>query len=301
MISVEEFLAQHPVSTAHADDADDGAADHATNATGEQAGGTDYTAHGQSGCTATAGSAVPSHIDGTGRAATSDGAGIAGRFGAGKRSETDRASHAEADGRSELAGQTVASGQSAGVNPSDDDDQGDDAAEPTWRRSAGGWAQRTTRTVDDPTDEDACKEAALRLLDAAPRASGTLRARLLDKGYAADTVDAVIDRLAQVRLLDDRAYAESTVRYCANRLMGRRGTVAELTRKGVDRTLAEQVVAQAEAAGVFEDAAWELGRRYANKTAGLDPAVRRRRFWSAGGRKGHSPDALRRVADELLN
>ena len=84
-------------------------------------------------------------------------------------------------------------------------------------------------------------------------------------------------------------------------MMGRRGAVMELARKGVDRRLAEQVCGETEQQGVFEDAAWELGRRVARKTRGLDRQVRQRRFWSAGGRKGHSPETLRRVAAELLS
>ena len=140
----------------------------------------------------------------------------------------------------------------------------------------------------------------MRLLDAAPRASGALRERLLAKGYGEAIVDEVIERLIRVQLIDAGAYAESAVRYCAGRMMGRRGTVMELARKGVDRKLAEQVCDEAEQNGIFEDAAWELGRRIARKTHGLDRRVRQRRLWSAGGRKGHSPETLRRVAAALL-
>lgn len=147
---------------------------------------------------------------------------------------------------------------------------------------------------------DACREAALRLLDAAPRSSGALRGRLLAKGYDDPVVDEVVERLVRVDLIDDLAYAESAVRYCAERMMGRRGTLMELTRKGVGRAMAERVSGQAERDGVFEDAAWELGRRVARRTAGLDRRVRMRRFWSAGGRKGHDPETLRRVAEELF-
>ena len=69
----------------------------------------------------------------------------------------------------------------------------------------------------------------MRLLDAAPRASGALRERLLAKGYGEAIVDEVIERLIRVQLIDDGAYAESAVRYCAGRMMGRRGTVMELS------------------------------------------------------------------------
>lgn len=53
--------------------------------------------------------------------------------------------------------------------------------------------------------------------------------------------------------------------------------------------------------GVFEDAAWELGRRSAAKTQGMDPKVRKRRFWSSGGRKGHDAETLRAIAHELFD
>ena len=160
----------------------------------------------------------------------------------------------------------------------------------------------STRQVDasDAGDLDSCREAALRLLDAAPRASGALRDRLLAKGYEECVVEDVIERLSRVDLIDDEAYARSAVHYCAGRLMGSRAAVAELVRKGVDRSTAGRVVHEAAADGVFEEAVWELGRRYERKTRGMDRAKRLNRFWAAGGRKGHDPAELRRVAAELF-
>lgn len=165
---------------------------------------------------------------------------------------------------------------------------------------AGRVVAGVSRTPDDPNDLDACRESALRLLDAAPRPSGAMRERLVGKGYAPEVVDDVIARLIRVRLIDDEAYAQSAVRYCASRLMGYRGAVMELKRKGVNRQLAQHVCDEAESQGVFAEAAWELGRRTARKTAGLDVEVRKRRFWSAGGRKGHDPEVLREIAQELF-
>ena len=167
-------------------------------------------------------------------------------------------------------------------------------------RHAGRVVAGVSRTPDDPNDLDACREAALRLLDAAPRPSGAMRERLVGKGYAPEVVGDVIARLSRVHLINDEAYAQSAVRYCASRLMGYRGAVMELKRKGVNRQLAQHVCDEAESQGVFAEAAWELGRRTARKTAGLDVEVRKRRFWSAGGRKGHDPEVLREIAQELF-
>lgn len=155
--------------------------------------------------------------------------------------------------------------------------------------------------LDNPCDSDACREAALRLLDYSARSSGALARRLKDKGYAESTVDDVIARLTELGLLDDESFAESVIRSCVGRLMGSRGALEELARKGVDRSVAARMVNEADAQGVFEDAVWQLGRQIARKTQGLDRSVRYRRLWSAGSRKGHSAEALRRVAQELLN
>ena len=148
---------------------------------------------------------------------------------------------------------------------------------------------------------DACREAALRLIDAAPRSSGALRDRLLSKGYQPDVVEDVIFRLQRVGLIDDRAYAQLAVRHCAARNMGRRGAVMDMLRKGVDHSLAEETARIADEQGVFVDAAWELGRSVAARTTGLDNQVRKRRFWNAGGRKGHDPAILHDIARDLFD
>ena len=172
----------------------------------------------------------------------------------------------------------------------------------SWARGAGAKGVAASKErPSDPCDEDACREAALRLLDRADRSSAALLERLVLKGYDETVADAVVARLREVGLVNDEEYARSVVRYCAGRMLGERGTLLELSRKRVDRALSQQVVSEAREAGVFVDAAWELGRSVAARTAGLDLQVRRRRFWAAGGRKGHSPDILRDISHSLFD
>lgn len=171
----------------------------------------------------------------------------------------------------------------------------------SWAGGAGaGNRVASQEGPNDACDMDACREAALRLLDCADRSSGALLERLVLKGYDETVADAVVARLREVGLVNDEEYARSVVRYCVGRMLGERGTMLELSRKRVDRTLSRQVVDEAREAGVFVDAAWELGRSVAARTAGLDLQVRRRRFWAAGGRKGHSPDILRDISRSLF-
>ena len=77
--------------------------------------------------------------------------------------------------------------------------------------------------------------------------------------------------------------------------------VAELAGKGAAGGQPKVVGDEADSAGVLSDAAWEWGGRPAKKTAGLERDARRRRFWSAGGRKGHNPEILRQIAQELFD
>lgn len=184
------------------------------------------------------------------------------------------------------------------------------------RRSAGSWQGAENRMTgghdtdgapralgkseDRAHDLDKCQEAALRLLDASARSVRDMQERLLGKGYDPSVVERVVGNLIRVGLLDDQAYARGLVEHCLGRLLGARGAERELLRKGVPRRIAHDAVQDAEDAGRFAVAADELAQKTARRTQGLDRETRLRRFWSAGGRKGHSPQDLRAAADRYL-
>lgn len=183
------------------------------------------------------------------------------------------------------------------------------------RRSADPWQSAGHRTAsgDDSDgfsaasrrernahDLDACQEAALRLLDASARSVRDMQERLVGKGYDPSVVEQVVGNLIRVGLLDDHAYARGLVEHCLGRLLGARGAERELLRKGVPRRIAHDAVQDAEDAGRFATAADELAQKTARRTQGLDRETRLRRFWSAGGRKGHSPQDLRAAAGRYL-
>ena len=54
-------------------------------------------------------------------------------------------------------------------------------------------------------------EDALTLLDYSQRTAAELRRKLLDKGYAPPAADAVVQRLTEIRLIDDATYAQRIV------------------------------------------------------------------------------------------
>lgn len=150
------------------------------------------------------------------------------------------------------------------------------------------------------SSEDDCREAALRLLDYAPRSVMDMRKRLKEKGYTEVAIDAVIRRLLELHLLDDNQYAQMVIRSCSVRLLGARATRMELQRKNVDPAAISQNVASAQNSGVFTEAAWELGRKTASRTRNLEPLVRRRRFFAAAARKGHDLNVINEVYAALF-
>lgn len=85
-----------------------------------------------------------------------------------------------------------------------------------------------------------------RYLAARPRTEHEVRAKLADANYEADVVEHVIDRLTELRLLDDRDFALRWVEE-RSRTRGRAGAllIMELVGKGIPREVAEAAVEEA--------------------------------------------------------
>lgn len=156
------------------------------------------------------------------------------------------------------------------------------------------------RQARDSDDAGACQEAALKLLDMAPRSEDTLRQRLQGKGYSNQAIETALANLERVGLVDDEKYAQGIVESCLNRCMGRRGAFMELKRRGIREAEAKKALDEAEERGAFHQAALDLGEQVAKRTRGFDRRTRLRRLWSAGGRKGHTSDDIREAAEAFL-
>jgi regulatory protein len=97
--------------------------------------------------------------------------------------------------------------------------------------------------AQDPRErEEQARNLCLRLLTARARTRAQLAAQLTKRGYPDDVSGRVLDRLAQVGLVDDQDFAEQWVRSRhLNAGKGRRALAAELRTKGV----ADEVIAEA--------------------------------------------------------
>jgi regulatory protein len=84
------------------------------------------------------------------------------------------------------------------------------------------------------------RAAALDALARRDYATEELRRKLLEKGYDATAVAPLLEALRAEKLLDDRRYAENFVCYHAMRGQGPLRIGADLRRRGLPKSLAEE-------------------------------------------------------------
>ncbi|HET8969920.1 MAG TPA: regulatory protein RecX [Candidatus Nanopelagicales bacterium] len=149
-------------------------------------------------------------------------------------------------------------------------------------------------------DHEGARELCLRQLGYAPRTRSQLAATLAGKGVTDQVATEVLDRLEDVRLVDDSRYAQDWVRSRhASRGLSRRAIGQELRRRGVADEVAAQALADLDGAAE-EERARELVDAKLRSTRGLDITVRTRRLVGMLARKGYGPGLATRVVREQL-
>jgi len=163
---------------------------------------------------------------------------------------------------------------------------------------ATGDAAAAPAVADDP--ENAARLIALRLLDTQPRTRAELERALARRGVPGDAATAVLDRFAEVGLIDDEAFAQAwvTSRH-AGRGLGRRVLASELTRRGVSAETVAIAVASV-SAGDEETAARALVARRLRTMSGVPADTQIRRLVGMLARKGFSQGLAFAVARDAV-
>lgn len=178
------------------------------------------------------------------------------------------------------------------------------------------FAERRERraAVDDPA---VVLEAAARFLEIRSRSVAEVRRRLTSAGYQTDLIEGAIERMTELGMLDDEAFARAWVESRDRaRPRGERAIREELRLKGIDRASIDLVLAERrEAIGshdesMVDDAQKAPGadriaaerlivkhRRSLERVA--DPRKRRQRAYSLLARNGFDPETCREVAATL--
>ena len=162
--------------------------------------------------------------------------------------------------------------------------------------------------IDDPA---AVLEAAARFLEARSRSIVEVRRRLTSAGYRADLVEGAIERMVDLGMLDDEAFARAWVESRDRaRPRGERAIREELRLKGVDRASVDLVLEERREAAVGAEeraderggsadrnAAERLLARHARSLERVaDPRQRRQRAYALLARNGFDPETCREVA-----
>jgi regulatory protein len=141
----------------------------------------------------------------------------------------------------------------------------------------------------------AARQYAFLLLSYKARTTSELTQRLTRKGFSPDIVSHTLQRLAELKMVDDAGFAK---RFAEDRIaIGHKGkwrVRGELIKRGIDR---KQIDAAMEQAPDETAAAREVAEKYLSRNKRLEPAVLKRRLYALLARRGFSPDTIRQVTN----
>lgn len=170
--------------------------------------------------------------------------------------------------------------------------------------SRGGSDQGVPESVRDdrePEAHDVARQIALRQLTMAPRSRKQLEDKLRQKGCADEVSREVLDRLEEVGLIDDAAYARMLVHARQEaKGLAPRALTQELRRKGVADELIEDALADVDPED-DEERARQLVDKKLRTMRGLDRQVQTRRLAGLLGRKGYDSSTAFRIIREALD
>ena len=150
-------------------------------------------------------------------------------------------------------------------------------------------------------DRARAREIVLRRLAASPRSRAELARSLAEKDVAPDVAAEVLDRYAELHLVDDAAYAEMVVRSKqATKGLARRGLAHELRRRGVPDVEANAAL-EAVDPDLERRTARALVERRMTSMARLDRVVATRRLVGMLARKGYDGSMAMAVVREALD
>ncbi len=139
------------------------------------------------------------------------------------------------------------------------------------------------------------RQYAFLLLSYKARTTTELKQRLARKGFSPDVQTRTLERLAELKMIDDAGYARQFVQDRVN--LGHKGkwrVRGELLKRGVAKEHIEEALA---AAPDEATVAREVADKYVSRNRRLAPAVLKRRLYAFLARRGFSPDTIRQVTE----
>ena len=148
---------------------------------------------------------------------------------------------------------------------------------------------------------DKAMRSAMRRLSQRSMSGWMLRDKLKTQGHEHVVIDAVLERLAELDLLNDEQFGRALVRdTMARKPAGPALLKQKLFQKGIRGALADKLIAEATAdQDAQQDAAIAFARKRAGSMASLDKATRERRLYGQLARRGFDPDTIRTAIEAV--
>jgi regulatory protein len=159
----------------------------------------------------------------------------------------------------------------------------------------------TVERLDRAADEEGAFRSALRALERRAHGERELARKLERKGHELPAVAAAIDRLRQLDLVDDLAFARAYIAAKSDRGRGPVRLRHDLISLCASREIVEQAVGELSRNGddPLERPRALLAKRLRQLT-GLSPETRRRRLTAFLGRRGYRGSEARALVEEVL-
>ena len=162
------------------------------------------------------------------------------------------------------------------------------AADPGERPDWAPPPEDPATAVPDADAESVARAIVLRQLSMAPRSRSQLERKLRQRGCEDEVAAKVLDRMTEVGLVDDEAYAQMLVRSRqSDKGLARRALAHELRKQGIDPEIADEALGQV-GAGDERLRAEQLVAKKLRSMRGLAPEVQARRLAGMLARKGYS-------------
>ncbi len=171
-------------------------------------------------------------------------------------------------------------------------------------RGRGDYAKRRAARAAARSEEEwhtYARNLCYRLLGAQERSAHQLREAMARNLVPDEIAQATLQAFLEANLVNDERFAEMYVRSkFTGKVTTRRVLAQELRAKGVEGEEAERALAQ-----ISEDDELEAAVAFAVKKAaamaGLEEDKKRRRIYGALGRRGFSPEHIRRAIEAALD
>ncbi len=162
------------------------------------------------------------------------------------------------------------------------------------------WDDKLAEEVGHAAVFDKALKQALNRLNRRAMSRYDLDFKLKKLGYEQPVRESVLDRLTELRFLDDEAYGRALIDATMRRKpAGPQLLRQKLFQKGIDRSLIERLVSEATDAQDLAPGAVELARKKLRTMQRFDLQTRKRRLYGLLARRGFNPDTISSVMAEL--